>query len=205
MNKVMYPLVPDIILKKISIERKKFAGTLEIFPSDENMFKAFDLCPFNEVKVVILGQDPYHGPGQANGLAFAVNENVKPPPSLSNIIKEYKSDIGTVPNLLNWAQNGVLLLNSTLTVIEGKANSHKDIGWQDYTDSIIKSISKNKDKVVFLLWGNYAKSKIGLIDIGKHVILTATHPSPLGANKGGWFGNKHFSKANTILNNKIFT
>lgn len=201
----MYPQVPQRIMSIIEQEREKFKGILEIFPQNETIFKAFDLCPFDSVKVVIIGQDPYHGPGQANGLCFSVNEDIKPPPSLLNIIKEYKNDIGTEPDLKLLAKCGVLLLNSTLTVVQGKPNSHKDIGWQEYTDSIIKYISDNKSNVVFMLWGNYAKSKSKMIDDTKHTILSATHPSPLGANKGGWFGTKHFSKANAILNENLFT
>jgi len=202
---LMYPQVPQRIMSIIEQEREKFKGILEIFPQNETIFKAFDLCPFDSVKVVIIGQDPYHGPGQANGLCFSVNEDIKPPPSLLNIIKEYKNDIGTEPDLKLLAKCGVLLLNSTLTVVQGKPNSHKDIGWQEYTDSIIKYISDNKSNVVFMLWGNYAKSKSKMIDDTKHTILSATHPSPLGANKGGWFGTKHFSKANAILNENLFT
>ncbi|HZH86826.1 MAG TPA: uracil-DNA glycosylase [Brumimicrobium sp.] len=174
-----------------------------IFPDEENLFSAFDFTPFNEVKVVIIGQDPYHGVNQAHGLCFSVNENVAHPPSLMNIFKELQSDIGiTIPisgNLSNWAKQGVLLLNATLTVRAHEAGSHQGKGWETFTDEVIQSISKEKENVVFLLWGGFAKKKAKLIDSSKHHILTSGHPSPLSANRGYWFGNKHFSQTNEIL------
>jgi len=197
------PEVPQRILENVKKERER----LTVFPPDDQIFRAFELCPFESVKVVLLGQDPYHGEGQANGLSFSVKSGIKLPPSLVNIYKEYEDDIGvkrTDGDLSDWAKNGVLLLNSTLTVTESKPNSHKDFGWQQYTDSVIKYISDNNNNVVFLLWGNYAKSKTKLIDQKKHHVLTATHPSPLGANKGGWFGCKHFSRVNMLVGERIF-
>ena len=173
-----------------------------IYPHPKNIFNAFSLCPFSKVKVVILGQDPYHGPNQAHGLSFSVPEGVKIPPSLQNIYKEIKNDLGKdVPksgNLEHWAKQGVLLLNATLTVRAGEAGSHQKIGWETFTDTIIKTISDQKENVVFLLWGRYAKDKASLIDTKKHLILTASHPSPLSAHNG-WFGCKHFSKTNEYL------
>jgi uracil-DNA glycosylase len=153
--------------------------------------------------VVIIGQDPYHGHGQANGLCFSVNKGISLPPSLTNIYKELVSDVGiAIPqhgNLSFWAKQGVLLLNSSLTVRAGEANSHQSIGWQKFTDATIKVISKENMGVIFLLWGGFAKKKSVLIDTSKHHILTAGHPSPLSANRGYWFGNKHFSKTNELL------
>lgn len=173
-----------------------------VYPPAKYIFRAFDLCKFEDVKVVILGQDPYHGPNQANGLCFSVNDNVAIPPSLLNIFIEIKNDIGGTTlkngNLENWAKQGVLLLNATLTVAAGKAGSHQNKGWERFTDHVIHSISINKSNVVFILWGNYAKSKEYLIDNNKHLVLTSAHPSPFSANKG-FFGNKHFSKANHFL------
>lgn len=173
-----------------------------IFPSSENIFNAFNLCPFNKVKVVILGQDPYHGIGQAHGLAFSVPDCVKTPPSLKNIYKEIKSDLGVTVsetgNLERWAKQGVLLLNSTLTVEAGRPGSHQGIGWETFTDHVIKTISDQKEHVVFLLWGNFAEAKADLIDKKKHLILKAPHPSPLSAYRG-FLGCRHFSKTNEYL------
>jgi len=153
--------------------------------------------------VVIIGQDPYHGPEQAHGLCFSVNDHIPPPPSLVNIFKEIETDLGasTPPNgsLIRWAQQGVLLLNATLTVRAHEAGSHQKKGWEKFTDAVIKTISDHKKEVVFLLWGGYAKKKGAKIDTSKHCVLTSGHPSPLSANRGYWFGNKHFSKANTYL------
>lgn len=172
-----------------------------IYPPSDLIFNAFNLTPFNKVKVVILGQDPYHQPNQAMGLSFSVPSSVKIPPSLKNIYKEIQDDLGIIePNsgdLTYWAKQGVLLLNATLTVEANKPNSHSNLGWQTFTDSVIEKISKEKDNVVFLLWGNYAKAKINLIDQNRHFILSAPHPSPLA--RGGFFGCKHFSKTNEIL------
>jgi uracil-DNA glycosylase len=166
------------------------------------VFNAFAQCPFDTVKVVILGQDPYHGKGQAHGLAFSVPDHVPIPPSLQNIYKEIKNDIGTdVPqtgNLERWAKQGVLLLNATLTVEQGNPGSHQGRGWEVFTDAVIQKISKEKEHVVFLLWGKFAQSKSSLIDENKHLILKAAHPSPFSAHNG-FFGCHHFSKTNSYL------
>ena len=174
------------------------------YPLKNEVFNAFKYCSFNELKVVIIGQDPYHGKGQANGLCFSYVGNQKFPPSLKNIYKEVSDDLeiempNNFGNLTAWAKQGVLLLNATLTVTEGKPNSHQKFGWNQFTDAVIQKISSEKQGVVFLLWGGFAQKKEALIDIKKHKILKATHPSPLGANKGGWFGCKHFSKTNEYL------
>lgn len=173
-----------------------------VYPSPKDLFAAFDHCPFHQVKVVILGQDPYHGPGQAHGLCFSVQDGVRTPPSLQNIYKEIKNDIGTdIPvsgNLERWASQGVLLLNSTLTVAAGLPGSHQGKGWEEFTDAAIKALSEKREQLVFLLWGNYAKKKGAHIDRQKHLVLEAAHPSPLGAYKG-FFGCKHFSKTNEYL------
>ena len=176
------------------------------YPSAKNIFAAFEHANFENTRVVILGQDPYHGVGQANGLCFSVNEGIKLPPSLVNIFREIETDLGKpVPasgNLERWADQGVLLLNATLTVRAHQAASHQNKGWERFTDRVIKIISARKEHVVFLLWGGYAKRKIKLIDDSKHLILTSGHPSPLSANRGYWFGNKHFSKTNSYLAQK---
>ena len=173
------------------------------FPEGKNIFAAFDYCPFEKTEVVIIGQDPYHGAGQANGLCFSVNENIEPPPSLKNIFKEIQTDLGkSVPetgNLERWAKQGVLLLNATLSVRQNQAGSHQNKGWEQFTDAVIEKISTKKEKVVFLLWGGFAKRKGAKIDRNKHLVLESGHPSPLSANRGYWFGNKHFSKANAYL------
>lgn len=173
------------------------------YPKGSDIFSAFDHSTFSNTKVVILGQDPYHGVGQANGLSFSVNDGIQIPPSLQNIFKEIEQDLGKpVPNsgnLERWANQGVLLLNATLTVRAHQAGSHQKKGWEQFTDRVIEIISAEKENVVFLLWGGYAKKKGAKIDSSKHLILTSGHPSPLSANRGYWFGNKHFSKANTYL------
>lgn len=173
------------------------------FPPGQQIFSAFDLCTFSDVKVVIIGQDPYHGVGQANGLCFSVNDGIAHPPSLINIFKEIENDLGvSYPksgNLERWAKQGILLLNATLTVRAHLAGSHQKKGWETFTDEVIKTISKEKNNIVFLLWGGFAKQKSKLIDAKKHHILTSGHPSPLSANRGYWFGNKHFSKTNYLL------
>lgn len=173
-----------------------------VYPPPKQIFNAFALCPFDKVKVVILGQDPYHGAGQAHGLCFSVPDGIQTPPSLVNIYKEIRTDLGIdVPpsgNLERWAKQGVLLLNATLTVYAGAANSHQNWGWQIFTDAAIKKISDEKAHVVFMLWGAYAKSKASLIDFEKHHILKAAHPSPLSAHNG-FFGCKHFSQTNEYL------
>ena len=179
-------------------ERKKYM----IYPIGKNIFKAFNLTPLDTVKVVIIGQDPYHGPGQAHGLCFSVQDGVALPPSLVNIFKELKSDLGIDKpqsgNLEKWAMQGVLLLNATLTVRDGQAASHQGKGWERFTDAAIKVISDQCQQVVFILWGNYAQAKAVLIDSNKHFILKGVHPSPLSANRG-FFGCQHFSKANNLL------
>ena len=173
------------------------------YPKGSLIFSALNNCVFDKVKLVILGQDPYHNPNQANGLAFSVPENITHPPSLVNIFKEIQQDLNTgypvSGDLMNWVNQGVLLLNSTLTVRKNSPGSHQNKGWEDFTDEIINIISLRKKNVVFLLWGNYAKKKSKLIDQNKHLILSSGHPSPLSANRGYWFGNKHFSKANQYL------
>lgn len=173
-----------------------------VFPPPLLVFNAFAQCPFDAVKVVIIGQDPYHKKGQAHGLAFSVPEGVKVPPSLQNIYKEIHSDVGaTIPdsgNLERWAQQGVLLLNATLTVEQGKPGSHQGRGWEEFTDAVIKKISDEKEHIVFLLWGKYAQEKGAHIDRTKHLVLCAAHPSPFSANNG-FFGSKHFSATNAYL------
>lgn len=179
------------------------------FPKTSDIFNAFNHCTFDAVKVVIIGQDPYHGVNQANGLCFSVSDGMKHPPSLVNIFKEIEQDIG-VPypksgNLMSWADQGVLLLNATLTVRAHQAASHQKKGWERFTDEVIKTISEEKTNVIFLLWGGFAKKKKKLIDITKHVVLESGHPSPLSANRGYWFGNKHFSKTNYQLEQVLET
>ncbi len=184
-------------------------GAFTCYPKGSEIFAAFDYCTFENLKVVIIGQDPYHGPGQANGLCFSVNDGIAHPPSLVNIFKEIETDLG-VPfssngNLQHWAKQGVLLLNATLTVRAHQAGSHQNKGWEKFTDAVINSISDHKENIVFLLWGGYAKKKGAKIDTSKHCVLSSGHPSPLSANRGYWFGNKHFSKANDYLvgNNQL--
>lgn len=191
------------LMKNIEDERKNHT----IYPKEQNVFEAFKLCSFSKTKIIILGQDPYHGKGQAHGLAFSVPSNIKIPSSLKNIFKEIKSDleIEIIPNrnLSNWAKQGVLLLNTALTVREKEATSHKNLGWEDFTNNVIEILSKKKTKLVFLLWGAFAQKKISLINHTKHQILKTTHPSPLSAYRG-FFGCKHFSKTNKyLLKNKI--
>ncbi len=177
----------------------------KIYPNIENIFKTFELCPFDQIKVVILGQDPYHGEGQANGLAFSVNNGVKIPPSLKNIFKEIHNDLkieidSNDGDLTRWVKQGVLLLNSTLTVEDGKPGSHQKRGWEYFTNAVIEKLSNNRSKLVFILWGNYAKEKGKIIDKNKHLVLESAHPSPFSAYNG-FFGNKHFSRTNEYLRN----
>lgn len=176
-----------------------------VFPPRKEIFRALELCSWNNLKIVIIGQDPYHGLGLAHGLCFSVNDGVKFPPSLRNIFIELEKDINcSIPisgNLEHWAHQGVLLLNATLTVEDANAGSHQNRGWETFTDKIIEEISNQKEKIVFLLWGGFSHKKEKLIDSNKHFILKSGHPSPLSANKGHWFGNKHFSKTNEILKN----
>ena len=173
------------------------------YPPGRLIFNAFNLCPFDKVKVVIIGQDPYHEPGQAMGLSFSVPEGIPMPPSLINIFKEIELDLHQpMPasgNLTRWAEQGVLLLNATLTVRAHQAASHQRQGWETFTDAAIKALSDHRDHLVFILWGGYARSKAALIDRSKHLVLQSVHPSPLSANRGGWFGNHHFSQANAFL------
>ncbi len=174
------------------------------FPPKHQIFSAFNLCSINDLKVVIIGQDPYHGQGEANGLCFSVNDNIKIPPSLRNIFKEVNADLNYTSiyengNLQRWSKQGILLLNATLTVEKDKAASHQKQGWETFTAAVISIINSEKSNIVFLLWGNYAK-KVGLkINANKHFILQGGHPSPLSANQGKWFGNKHFSATNNYL------
>ena len=182
------------------LHNEKASGK-KIFPPGSQIFRAFDLTPVDQVKVVILGQDPYHGPGQAHGLSFSVPDNMQAPPSLKNIFKEIESDLGVrmsgYPNLEKWARQGVLLLNAVLTVRSGEAASHSKIGWEEFTDAVIRFVSDNCEGVVFMLWGNFARSKRDLIDRQRHYVLEAAHPSPLA--RGAFFGCRHFSRANDIL------
>ena len=185
-------------VKQLYLEKKGF-----VFPKDSQIFRAFDLCPFDEVKVVILGQDPYPTRGHAHGLCFSVEPDVRPfPKSLNNIFKEIKDDLGKpVPpdgNLERWAKQGVLLLNTVLTVEEGKPDSHKGLGWEKFTDAVIQKINSEKADVVFMLWGSKAIAKAEMIDSSRHLILKSVHPSPLSAHRG-FYGCKHFSKANDFL------
>ena len=182
------------------LHKEKTEGK-KVFPPGSQIFRAFDLTPVDKVKVVILGQDPYHGPGQAHGLSFSVPEGVPAPPSLKNIFKEIETDMGVrmsgYPNLENWARQGVLLLNAVLTVRSGEAASHSKIGWEQFTDAVIRYVSNNCEGVVFMLWGNFARGKRELIDHSRHCVLEAAHPSPLA--RGAFFGCRHFSRANAWL------
>lgn len=176
------------------------------YPDGKDIFAAFDHCPFDATKVVIIGQDPYHGPDQAHGMCFSVKDGIAHPPSLINIFKEVMNDLD-VPypqsgNLGRWANQGVLLLNATLTVKAHEAGSHQGKGWEIFTDSAIKKLSEEKEGLIFLLWGGFAKKKLKLIDSSRHHVLSSGHPSPLSANRGYWFGNKHFSRTNSILINE---
>ena len=176
--------------------------TTTVYPPGRLIFNAFNLCPFDQVKVVIIGQDPYHGPGQAHGLCFSVNDGVPFPPSLQNIFKEIQSDLGTpIPttgNLTRWANQGVLMLNATLTVRAHQAASHQRQGWEEFTDAAIRALAEERENLVFILWGAYAQKKGAFIDRNKHLVLASAHPSPLSAYNG-FFGNKHFSRANEYL------
>ena len=182
------------------LHQEKGAGKV-IYPPGSQIFRAFDLTPVDQVKVVILGQDPYHNPGEAMGLSFSVPDGVRTPPSLKNIFKEIETDLGIRmsgrPNLEAWARQGVLLLNSILTVEAGRAASHRGIGWEEFTDAVIQYLSAHCEGIVFLLWGNFAKAKAALIDTSRHHVLTAAHPSPLAG--GAFFGCRHFSKTNQLL------
>lgn len=181
---------------------EKAAGK-EIYPPGPDIFNAMNTTPLSRVKIVILGQDPYHGPGQAHGLCFSVRRGMPPPPSLQNIFRELMDDVG-IPRprhgeLTHWAQQGVLLLNSVLTVEAGKAGSHQGRGWETFTDAAVRVLNEQCEHLVFLLWGSYAQKKGRIIDPHRHLVLTSVHPSPLSANRGGWYGNHHFSQANRYL------
>lgn len=188
-------------MRTAEFARSQYA-TRTVYPPAGKIFAAFDSCPFDKVKVVILGQDPYHGPGQANGLSFSVNPGVRMPPSLVNIFKEVSDDTGAPfpadGDLSRWARQGVLLLNATLTVEADRAGSHQGQGWEQFTDEVISRLSRDRDHLVFILWGSYAIRKSALIDSSRHLILTSPHPSPLSAHRG-FFGNHHFSRANAYL------
>lgn len=181
--------------------RQEYATTT-VYPPGALIFNAFNLCPFDQVRVVIIGQDPYHGPGQAHGLCFSVNDGIPFPPSLVNIFKEVQDDLGTpVPatgNLSRWARQGVLLLNATLTVRAHQAGSHQRQGWEEFTDAVIRVLNERRDHLVFILWGSYAQKKGAFIDRNRHLVLSSAHPSPLSAYHG-FFGNRHFSRANQYL------
>lgn len=191
--------------KLISFVKDEYAGHT-CYPKGSRIFSAFDHCPFDKVKVVILGQDPYHGPGQANGLCFSVSDGIAMPPSLKNIFKEIQDDLGKpfppTGNLERWADQGVLLLNAVLTVRQGEPESHKGKGWETFTDAVIQKISDEKSDVVFMLWGAYAKKKGARVNKAMHKVLESGHPSPFSALKGHWFGNRHFSQANAFLKSK---
>ena len=192
---------PSMAALKAFLQTEKAAGKV-IYPRGSLIFNAMNSTPFDQVKVVILGQDPYHGPGQAHGLSFSVPEGVAPPPSLVNIFKEIEQDLGSPPPshgcLQGWADQGVLLLNSVLTVEQHKAASHKGRGWEEFTDAIIDALNQQRENLVFLLWGSYAQKKGKFIDRERHLVLKSPHPSPLSAHRG-FFGNQHFSKANAYL------
>lgn len=191
----------DYFRKLVNFVKEEYS-TRTIYPPGPFIFSAFDCCPFNNVKVVILGQDPYHEPGQAHGLCFSVQDGTPYPPSLINIFKEIESDLGTaVPRsgeLTRWAKQGVLLLNATLTVRAHQAGSHQNKGWEEFTDAVIHRLAEGNEHIVFILWGAYAQKKGAFIDTNKHLVLKSAHPSPLSAYRG-FFGNKHFSKANQYL------
>ena len=197
----------DYFAKLTSFVREEYTRT-RCFPPAKDIFRAFDCCPLHNVKVLILGQDPYHGEGQAHGLCFSVNKGVDIPPSLLNIYKELNQDIGMPKpahgDLTGWAKQGVLLLNAVLTVRANQAASHQKRGWETFTDAVIRTVDAHCDNVVFMLWGRYAQDKADLINTKKHLVLTSVHPSPLSASRG-FFGNKHFSKANTFLKEKNIT
>ncbi|UWY27089.1 uracil-DNA glycosylase [Flavobacterium sp. TR2] len=193
--------------KELMIALDQEYDTHTCYPPAELIFSAFDNCSFEALKVVIIGQDPYHGEGEASGLSFSVNDNVKIPPSLRNIFKEINTDFDSIfmptsGNLENWARQGVLLLNASLTVRKDSPNSHKHLKWNLFTDAVIRAISDKKKNVVFLLWGSFAQKKGSKIDRSKHFVLESGHPSPMSANQGKWFGNKHFSQTNEFLKSK---
>ena len=187
-------------LKRFLIAEKQ---QFPVYPPGPLIFNAFDSCPFNRVRVVIIGQDPYHEPGQAHGLSFSVQDGIQFPPSLQNIFKEIQADLGkeipTSGNLTRWAEQGVLLLNASLTVRAHQANSHSALGWQKFTDAAIQALAANREHLVYMLWGGYARSKAYMIDKNRNLVLESVHPSPLSANRGGWFGQHQFSRCNAYL------
>lgn len=191
----------DYFIRLTDFVRQEYQTTT-VYPPGKLIFNAFNLCPYNKVKVVIIGQDPYHGPGQAHGLCFSVNDGVPFPPSLQNIFKEIHDDLRTpIPatgNLTRWAEQGVLMLNATLTVRAHQAGSHQRKGWEEFTDAAIRALAEKREHLVFILWGSYAQKKGAFIDRNKHLVLTSVHPSPLSAYNG-FFGNRHFSRANEYL------
>lgn len=192
----------DYFVKLAEFVKNEYKNST-VYPPARFIFRAFDSTSFDKVKVVILGQDPYHEPKQANGLAFSVDENIRLPPSLQNIYKELKTDLGVNGNINNWAKQGVMLLNSTLTVKANSPGSHQNKGWEEFTDAVIKILSNKKDKLVFILWGKYAQNKGQIVDTTKHLVIKSPHPSPFSAYSG-FFGSKPFSKCNDYLkNNKI--
>lgn len=193
-------------IQLLQLVEEEYQNTI-CYPPKDLIFSAFDHCSFSDCRVVIIGQDPYHGKGEANGLCFSVNDGVKIPPSLRNIYRELVDDLGSIfmpnsGNLISWANQGVLLLNAGLTVKENVPNSHKHLEWAKFTDAVIQKISDEKEQVVFLLWGSFAHKKGVKIDREKHLVLESGHPSPMSANQGKWFGNKHFSKTNAYLESK---
>ena len=192
----------DYFARLTQFVKEEYSGSTPIYPPAKLIFNAFDHCPFDKVKVVILGQDPYHGTGQANGLCFSVNKGIPFPPSLLNIFKEIENDLGTaIPqdgDLTRWSDQGVLLLNATLTVRAAQAGSHQRRGWEDFTDAAIRELTSRRSGIVFILWGSYAQKKGAFIDRNKHLVLSSPHPSPLSAYQG-FFGNHHFSTANKYL------
>jgi len=203
-----HEVLKDEFEKSYFVQLKNFlkaekANGKVIYPPGSQIFAALDACPFAKVKVVVLGQDPYHGGGQANGLCFSVNRGINFPPSLKNIFKEMEEDLGVSPiqngDLSHLAEQGVLLLNATLSVQAGMAGSHQNKGWETSTDVIVQKLNAQRENLVFMLWGGYAKKKGSIINRNRHLVLESGHPSPLSANKGHWFGNKHFSKANGYL------
>lgn len=192
----------DYFYRLVKFVKEEYAGPTPVYPPAGLIFNAFDRCPFNQVKVVIIGQDPYHGAGQANGLCFSVNKGIPFPPSLMNIFKEIEQDLGTtIPHdgdLTRWSEQGVLLLNATLTVRASQAGSHQRRGWEEFTDAAIRALATQRENIVFILWGSYAQKKGAFIDRNRHLVLTSPHPSPLSAYQG-FFGNHHFSRTNDYL------
>ena len=207
-KKRLQPEFEEEYFKNLISFVKEEYSTHTVYPPGKEIFTAFDACVFDNTRVVIIGQDPYHGPGQANGLCFSVKEGMRIPPSLVNIFKEIRNDLGKpIPvsgDLKRWAEQGVLLLNATLTVRASEAGSHQKKGWEQFTDAVIRELSSQKENLVFLLWGAYAQKKGEMIDRSKHLVLMSAHPSPFSADRG-FFGNKHFSQTNAFLKSKGFT